>query len=84
VEKPWTASKNSKNGTVHSFLHRAWKTGERMPVFHKRQQASGAPSRAAPSVFLFTTNGTYNRQTSDAGNTINPSTKSGQAQLVKL
>jgi hypothetical protein len=34
VEKPWTASKNSKNGTVHSFLHRAWETGERMPVSH--------------------------------------------------
>jgi len=30
----WTASKESKNGTVHSFVHRAWKTGDRTPVFH--------------------------------------------------
>jgi hypothetical protein len=52
VEKPWTASKHSKNGTVHSFVHRAWKTGERMPVFHERQQAGGASSRGVRSVSL--------------------------------
>ena len=40
----------------------------------------GAPSRGFARPLLFTTNGTYNRQQSDAGNTINPSTKSGQAQ----
>ena len=34
---------------------------------------------------LFTTNGTYNRQKSDAGNTVNPSTQSGQVhRLVRL
>jgi len=53
VEKPWTASKNSKNGPAHSFVHRAWKTGERMPVFHERQQAGGAPSQSVRSVSLF-------------------------------
>jgi hypothetical protein len=31
---------------------------------------------------LFTTNGTYNRQKSDAGNTVNPSTQSGQVQTL--
>ena len=50
--------------------------------FPQRQQAGGAPSRGFARPLLFTTNGTYNRQQSDAGNTINPSTKSGQAQPV--
>jgi hypothetical protein len=43
VEKAADAFENSKHGTAHSFLHRAWKTGERMPGFHERQQAGGAP-----------------------------------------
>jgi hypothetical protein len=47
--------------------------------FPQRQQAGGAPSRGFARPLLFTTNGTYNRQRSDAGNTINPSTNSGQA-----
>ena len=47
--------------------------------FPQRQQPGGAPSRGFARPLLFTTNGTYNRQQSDAGNTINPSTKSGQA-----
>jgi len=50
--------------------------------FPQRQQAGGAPSRGVRSAFLFTTNGTYNRRESDAGNTINPSTESGQIHLV--
>lgn len=40
------------------LFHRAWKTGEQMPVFHERQQAVGAPSCRARSISLFTTNGT--------------------------
>ena len=50
--------------------------------FPQRQQAGGAPSRGFARPLLFTTNGTYNRQQSDAGNTINPSTKSGQAHTL--
>src|SRR5712692_12060451 len=53
MEKPWTASKNSKNGTAHSFVHRAWETGERTPVSHERRQAGGAPSQSVRSVSVF-------------------------------
>jgi hypothetical protein len=80
VEKPWTASKNSKNGTAHRFSTELGKPAKRMPVSHKRQQAGGAPSRRARSVSLFPNERNMQSTESSAGNTINPSTKSGQAQ----
>ena len=52
--------------------------GCRFPTSVNRPAAlrRGAFARSLP----FPTDGTYNRQKSDAGDTINPSTKSGQAQ----
>ena len=64
--------------------HRAWKTGERMPVSHERQQAGGAPSRGVRSVSPFPNERNVHSTESDAGNTINPSTKSGQLQARSL
>jgi hypothetical protein len=55
--------------------------GCRFPTSVNRPAALRRGAFARP--LLFTTNGTYNRQKSDAGNTINPSTKSGQAQSSK-
>ena len=48
--------------------------------FPQRQQAGGAPPRGVRSVSLFPNDGTIQSTESDGGDTINPSTKSGQVQ----
>ena len=82
--KAMDGSEEQQERNRPQLFHRAWKTGERMPVFHERQQAGGAPLRRARSISLFTNATSIDGSPSLAAQSTRPRNRGRFSQSFKV